>query len=228
MLRTQRDQGENIRSFSRNLNLITRSLRRADDDLRGTLQDTPAAVREVDQLLNELEPTLPVLLGNAVSIDQVVVSHLPGLEQLLVTYPRVIGSGFTGTPDNNGGRVNLQFANKVQPCTKGYMPNNQWRRGDDLSDAPIYPAQCDSPAPYNMRGTKYAPGGQHNPASQAACTARRTTRAPDWPRARSTPRATPYDSSIRGTCRFWEGIRGSGSWWGRWRHSEPGARTGPA
>ena len=165
VLRTQRDQGENIRSFSRNLNLITRSLRRADDDLRGTLHDTPAAVREVDQLLNELEPTLPVLLGNAVSIDQVVVSHLPGLEQLLVTYPRVIGSGFTGTPDNNGGRVNLQFANKVQPCTKGYMPNNQWRRGDELSDAPIYPAQCDSPAPYNMRGTKYAPGGQHNPAS---------------------------------------------------------------
>jgi phospholipid/cholesterol/gamma-HCH transport system substrate-binding protein len=165
VLRTQRDQGENIRSFSRDLNLITRSLRKSDEDLRGTLQDAPPAMREVDRLLQDLEPTLPVLLGNAVSVDQVVVSHLAGLEQLLVTYPRVIGSGFTGTPDNNGGRVNLQFATQVQPCTDGYLPNNQWRRGDELSDAPIFPAECNSPAPYNMRGTKYAPGGARNPGS---------------------------------------------------------------
>ena len=48
------------------------------------------------------------------------------------------------------------------------MPNNQWRRGDELTDAPIFPRQCDSRAPYNMRGTKYAPGGQHNPPRQAA------------------------------------------------------------
>jgi phospholipid/cholesterol/gamma-HCH transport system substrate-binding protein len=165
VLRTQRDQGENIRTFARDLSLITKSLRDSDRDLRLTLQDTPPAVREVDHLLKDLEPTLPVLLGNAVSINQVVVSHLAGVEQLLVTYPRTIGSGFTGTPDNNGGRVNLQFSNKVQPCTDGYMPNNRWRRGDQLSDAPIFPAQCDSPAPYDMRGTKYAPGGPRNPGS---------------------------------------------------------------
>jgi len=165
VLRTQRDQGENIRTFSRNLNLITRSLRNSDADLRGTLQDTPPAVRAVDRLLQDLEPTLPVLLGNAVSVDQVVVSHLAGLEQLLVTFPRTIASGFTGTPDNNGGRVNLQFSNKVQPCTDGYRPVNQWRRGDQLTDAPIFPAECNSPAPYNMRGTKYAPGGPRNPGS---------------------------------------------------------------
>ncbi len=79
VLRTQRDEGENIRTLSRDLNLITRGrCARSDDDLRGTLQDTPAAVREVDALLQDLEPTLPVLLGNAVSVDQVVVSHLRG------------------------------------------------------------------------------------------------------------------------------------------------------
>ena len=61
--------------------------------------------------------------------------------------------------------MNLQFSNKVQPCTKGYKPNNDWRRADELTDAPIFPAQCDSPAPYNMRGTKYAPGGPGNHGS---------------------------------------------------------------
>jgi phospholipid/cholesterol/gamma-HCH transport system substrate-binding protein len=106
-----------------------------------------------------------VLLGNAVSVNQVVVSHLPGLEQLLVTFPRTIASGFTGTPPRGGGRVNLQFSNKVQPCTDGYKPNNQWRNGAQLSDAPIFPAECNSPPPYNMRGTKYAPGGPRNPGS---------------------------------------------------------------
>ena len=165
VLRTQRDEGENIRSFSRDLRLITQSLRQSDGDLRGVLQGTPGAAREIEALMKDLEPTLPVLLGNAVSLNQVVVSHLNGLEQLLVTFPRTISSGFTGTPARGGGRVNLQFSNKVQPCTEGYMPKSQWRRADQTSDAPIYPAECNSPAPYAMRGTKYAPGGPRNPSS---------------------------------------------------------------
>ncbi|MGH3308565.1 MAG: MlaD family protein, partial [Nocardioides sp.] len=120
VLRTQRDEGENIRSFARDLRLLTGSLRGSDADLRGVLQGTPGTARELEKMLVDLEPTLPVLLGNAVSIDQVVVSHLAGLEQLLVTFPRTISSGFTGTPAKGGGRVNMQFSNKVQPCTEGY------------------------------------------------------------------------------------------------------------
>ena len=165
VLRTQRDEGENIRSFSRDLRLITQSLRRADGDLRGTLQGTPGAAREIEALMKDLEPTLPVLLGNAVSLNQVVTSHLNGLEQLLVTFPRTISSGFTGTPPRGGGRVNMQFSNKVQPCTEGYKPKNQWRRADQTSDSPIFPAECNSPPPYAMRGTKYASGGPRNPSS---------------------------------------------------------------
>ncbi len=157
VLRTQRDEGENIRSFARDLRLLTGSLRRSDDDLRRVLQGTPGTARELEAMLVDLEPTLPVLLGNAVSVNQVVVSHLAGLEQLLVTFPRAISSGFTGTPPKGGGRVNMQYSNKVQPCTEGYKPESQWRRADQTSDAPIYPASCESGPPYNMRGTKYSP-----------------------------------------------------------------------
>ena len=105
-----------------------------------------------------------MLLGNAVSVQQVVVSHLAGIEQLLVTYPRTISSGFTGTPPDGYGRVNLQFANKVQPCTKGYKPRSQWRRGDEVSDTAIFPARCLSGPPYLMRGRRYAPGSSGNPS----------------------------------------------------------------
>ena len=167
VLRAQRDQGENITSFARDLRLITQTLRRSDGDLRGVLQGTPGAAREIEAMMQDLEPTLPILLGNAVSLNQIVVNHLAGLEQLLVTFPRTISSGFTGTPAHGGGRVNLQFSNKVQPCTQGYKPPNQWRRADQTTDGPIYPAECTSPPPYAMRGTKYAPGGPRNPNSVA-------------------------------------------------------------
>jgi phospholipid/cholesterol/gamma-HCH transport system substrate-binding protein len=165
VLRTQDREGENIVAFSRDLRRITGTLRHSDRDLRGVLEDTPATARELDALLTDLEPTLPVLLGNAISVNQVVVSHLAGVEQLLVTFPRTISSGFTGTPAHGGGRVNLQFANKVPPCTEGYRPSSQWRRPDQTSDAPIYPARCLSGPPYNMRGGRYAPDGSGSSGS---------------------------------------------------------------
>jgi phospholipid/cholesterol/gamma-HCH transport system substrate-binding protein len=160
VLRTQDGQSENIRSFSRDLAKITDSLRASDGDLRDTLSDTPPAAREIDKLLTDLEPTLPVLLGNATSVGQIGLTHLAGLEQLLVVFPRVIAGGFTGTTPDGYGHVNLQYDNSVPPCTKGYKPPSEWRPPSDLSDSPIYPAQCTAGAPYVQRGTPYSPDGR--------------------------------------------------------------------
>jgi phospholipid/cholesterol/gamma-HCH transport system substrate-binding protein len=160
VLRTQEGESENIRSFSRDLAKITESLKESDQDLRTTLSETPGTAREVDQLLTDLEPTLPVLLANATSVGQVGVMHLAGLEQLLVVFPRVIAAGFTGTPGDGYGHVNLQYDQTVQPCTQGYKPHDQWRPPSDLSDGPIYPAQCTAGAPYVQRGTPYSPDGR--------------------------------------------------------------------
>jgi phospholipid/cholesterol/gamma-HCH transport system substrate-binding protein len=161
VLRTQQGQSENIRSFSRDLRLITDTLRESDGDLRAVLDDTPGAARELTGLLEDLEPTIPVLLGNAISVEQVVVSHLGGLEQLLVTFPRVIAGGYTGTTPDGYGHVNLQF-NQTPVCTDGYKPSSQWRQGNDLTDGPIYPAKCLKPNS-NYRGFNYSPGTPNNP-----------------------------------------------------------------
>jgi phospholipid/cholesterol/gamma-HCH transport system substrate-binding protein len=161
VLRTQQQSGENIRSFSRDLRLITDTLRESDGDLRSVLADTPGAARELNTLLEELEPTIPVLLGNAISVQQVAISHLGGLEQLLVEFPRVIAGGFTGTTPDGYGHVNLQF-NQTPPCTQGYMPPSEWRRGNELDDAPIFPARCTKPNT-NYRGFNYSPGTAKNP-----------------------------------------------------------------
>lgn len=165
VLNTQQGQGENIRAFSRDLRKITRALRASDRDLRGTLQGTPGTAREVQGLLEDLEPTLPVLLGNVVSLNQVVVTHLAGVEQLLVTYPRVISSGFTGTPGDGYGHVNLQLDYSQPPCTKGYLPPTEWRGTQDLTDGPIFPARCESELPYAARGANQVPAARNGTPS---------------------------------------------------------------
>jgi phospholipid/cholesterol/gamma-HCH transport system substrate-binding protein len=132
-------------------------LKTSDKDLRTLLQGGPPAVREVNSLLKGLEPTLPVFLSNLVTTNQVLTANLPALEQMLVVFPHVIAAGFTGTPGDGYGHINLQFNNSVPACTKGYKPPSQWRPATDMSDGPIYPAQCKSGAPLEMRGFREAP-----------------------------------------------------------------------
>ncbi len=158
VLRTQQEQGSNIRSFARDLATVTETLRRADGDLRQTVQGGQGAAQQVESLLEGMEPTLPVLLSNLVTVNQVVTTRLPAVEQLLVTYPRIISSGFSGTPGDGYGHVQLQFDGDPPACRAGYLPPDRWRPSSDLTDRrPYYAAHCASGPPYNMRGTKYAP-----------------------------------------------------------------------
>lgn len=162
VLRTQAGQKENIRSFARDLSTLTAALRGSDKQLRRVLSKTPGAARELQKLLEQVEPTLPVLFGDLVTVDQIVVANLDGLEQLLVTYPTLIAGGPTGSTRDGWGHINLQLDYSVPPCTDGYLPPSQWRDWHDLTDAPYYPAKCNSPAPYVLRGPKYVPARRGN------------------------------------------------------------------
>ena len=119
VLQTQEGESENIRSFSNDLARITKSLKDSDADLRTTLSETPATAREVDRCspsssrrCRSCWPTRPASARSG-------SLHLAGLEQLLVVFPHVISSGFTGTPGDGYGHVNLQLDQEVQPCTEG-------------------------------------------------------------------------------------------------------------
>jgi phospholipid/cholesterol/gamma-HCH transport system substrate-binding protein len=162
VLRTQQGQRENIRSFARDLATLTRALRGSDKDLRTVLTSTPGAARELQKLLEELEPTLPVLLSDLVAVDQVMLANLAGIEQLLVTYPTLMAGGPTGSTRDGWGHVNIQFDNAVPPCTDGYLPPSEWRSPQDLTDAPYFHARCNSGPPYVMRGPKYVPARRGN------------------------------------------------------------------
>lgn len=157
VLTTQKANADNIRAFARDLSSFTAGLKGSDKDLRVLLQGGPPALDEVRSLLEGIEPTLPVFISNLVTVNQVVTARLPALEQTLVTFPRVIESGFTGTPGDGYGHINLQMNYDVPPCTLGYKPKKDWRPATDTADTPFYPAKCLSGAPYNQRGSKYAP-----------------------------------------------------------------------
>ena len=52
------------------------------------LQNGGPAADEARQLFERLQPTLPVLLANLVSVGEVAVTYQPGIEQLLVLLPQ--------------------------------------------------------------------------------------------------------------------------------------------
>ena len=158
VLRTQQANASNIRAFADGLAQVTGTLRTSDSDIRAILQGGPGSMKQVKALLEGLEPTLPVLLSNLVTVNQVGAMRIDNIRQLIVTYPALFAGGFTGTTPDGYGHVNLQFTNDPPPCTKGYLPPSQWRRGDQLSDGkPYLQAHCASGAPYTMRGSNYHP-----------------------------------------------------------------------
>jgi phospholipid/cholesterol/gamma-HCH transport system substrate-binding protein len=166
VLTTQQAHRKDIRAFARGLADLTQTLRVSDPQLRTILQGGRSAVRQVDSLLRGLEPTLPVFIGNLVTVNQVVTARLPALEQTLVTFPRVVSSGFTGTPGDGYGHLNMQFNYTVPACTRGYMPAEAWPDAQDLRDLPLFPAECadpraardyQGPDPIQQRGVNVAP-----------------------------------------------------------------------
>ncbi len=165
VLRTQQGEKENIRKFAADLNTVTTMLRKNDGSLRTVLSATPGAARELTRLLKELEPTLPILFGDLVTIDQILFTELDGLEQLLVTYPALIAGGPSGSTADGYGHVNLQFDYSVPPCTQGYIPPEDWRSTQDLTDVEPADVSCTAPPPYSMRGSRYAPANRKNRAS---------------------------------------------------------------
>ena len=174
VLQTQADNSENIRDFSRDLAKLTGTLADSDKDIRRILNQSAPAADVVNVLMKDLRRLLPDFLDRVVSVSELVDARLPALEQLLVTFPRLVAAGPTALTDpaDNGqmfGRVNLNLNMVPGACTKGYLPPGQWRPTTEMEAAtvpplssdeafsPYYPAECDSGPPINMRGMKYAP-----------------------------------------------------------------------
>jgi phospholipid/cholesterol/gamma-HCH transport system substrate-binding protein len=164
VLNTQVAQGSAIRSFSGDLRLLAEQLKKSDGDIRNLITVSPQAADQVSALLRESGPNLGVVLANLLTTSNILVTRLDGLEQIAVTYPLVVGGGFTVAPGD--GTAHFGLALNVfdpAPCTVGYEAT-QIRQGTDTTPVALntqaYCALAKGSAS-TVRGAQNAPyGGQ--------------------------------------------------------------------
>jgi phospholipid/cholesterol/gamma-HCH transport system substrate-binding protein len=134
VLDTQRQMGGHIHEFARNLNVLTGQLRRDDPALRATLDATVPATAEATRLIEQLSPTLPVLLANLTTTGQVMTSRIAGIRSLFILYPVTVAGAFTVTPGDGTQHLGLVLnLDSPAPCTKGY-PDTKDRRWPQFTD----------------------------------------------------------------------------------------------
>lgn len=165
ILDSQVQTADAIKLWARSLAGITEQVKTDDPQIRTLLRAGPGSAHEVARLLNQVKPTLPLLLANLTTLGQVAVTYNPSLEQLLVLLPPYVASTQTyARVDNNPTGLPLgEFSATIADppsCTVGFLPPSQWRSPADTStiDTPdgLY---CKLPqdSPIAVRGARNYP-----------------------------------------------------------------------
>jgi phospholipid/cholesterol/gamma-HCH transport system substrate-binding protein len=163
-LDTQAQTADSIRLWARSLAGFTGQVATNDPQFRSLLQKGPGAFNEASRLLEQIKPTLPVLLANLTTIGQIGVTYHASLEQILVLLPPFTAAiqSFIGTKAPTGlatGAFNLVISDPPA-CTVGFLPPSQWRAPNDTRtiDTPdgLY---CKLPqdSPIAVRGARNYP-----------------------------------------------------------------------
>ena len=163
-LDSQAQTTDSIRTWGRSLAGISDVLANDDSRFRTLLQNGPEAANEASRLLEQVKPTLPILLANLTTIGQIGVTYHPGLEQLLVLLPPLVAVEQTANGINwPDGHAHGDFALTVDDppiCTVGFLPQSQWRSPDDESDIDTPDGlYCKLPqdSPLSVRGARNYP-----------------------------------------------------------------------
>ena len=126
LLDSQAETADQTRTWARSLAGIADQFANHDRQVRTLLETGPAFAREVSRLLDQVKPTLPILLANLTSIGQVLVTYNKSLEQLLVLFPPYLAGLQSVAPVRNPTGLPLgDFAVSVADppsCTVGFLP----------------------------------------------------------------------------------------------------------
>ena len=161
MLSTQLDKASAIRSFSRNLSLVSDTLVARDADLRRIIENGSETANQLRTFLEDNKVDLAKLLNNLVTTGEVQVKHLDDIEMLLVAYPYVVAGGFavndktpeTGLYDAHFGLILTEHS----VCHAGYQSTDR-RPPQQRGNRPMNEnARCTEPAAAsNARGVQNA------------------------------------------------------------------------
>jgi phospholipid/cholesterol/gamma-HCH transport system substrate-binding protein len=176
VLRTQQARSADILAFSRNLAAFTQQLRASNSDLSGSLRQLPGFTTELNALVGQVQPTVPLLLANLTAVGRVFEVYVPNLRQILVILPADINDVTAAIMTSSvPGSANMDFKSTINnppPCQQGY--STPMRPPTDTSRAapPNPTPYCTVPhsSPLEVRGARNNPC-PNNPALRAATAA---------------------------------------------------------
>ena len=192
---------DSIATWARRVNAITSQVKAQDAAVADLLNTAGPALGEATALFDRLEPTLPVLLANLVSLGNITVAYHNDLEELLVLFPQgtavmssIIVPDRVAKQDYKG--IYLDFnlnLNSPPPCNTGFLPVQQQRipvREDypDRTNGELY---CRIPqnSDMNVRGVRNDP-----------CETKPGKRAPTVEMCESDEEYVPLNDGL-----FWKG-----------------------
>ena len=124
VLHTQQARSADITSFSRNLAAFTQQLRASNADLSGSLQQLPGFTTELNSLVGQVQPTVPLLLANLTAVGRVFEVYVPNLRQILVILPADINDVTAAIMTSSvPGSANMDFKSTINnppPCQQGF------------------------------------------------------------------------------------------------------------
>lgn len=169
VLDSQTDTSDEIQAWASNLAIVTDELQTRDQDVVELLDNGGPAFGEARRVIERLQPTLPIVLANLVSVGDVALTYQANIEQILVLFPQVTaeaGATFLANrdakQDYQGEYLSFNLnVNLPPPCTTGFMPASQ-RRVPTFEDHPERPpgdVYCRTPQDslFNVRGAKNIP-----------------------------------------------------------------------
>ncbi|MGH3501245.1 MAG: MCE family protein [Nocardioidaceae bacterium] len=186
-LQTQVNSESAIRSFTKNLSLLTDTLVSSDQDLRDVIDKGSKAASDVRQLIIDNRDDLAGLINNLITTGEITSAHIPGIRQILVIYPYVVRGGYTvivkdplsGMYDAHFGLVLTQ---EPVVCHHGYEGTDQ-RTPYKRKEVPMnVDAHCAEPQTQtSARGAQHAPAynrapvvAKYDPATQTLTPASQT------------------------------------------------------
>lgn len=169
LLDSQTETSDSIQEWAAHLATVASQLQTNDTDVQGLLRNGGPAIDEARQLFDRLQPTLPIVLANLVSVGKVGVTYRGNLEQVLVLLPEAIGDlqgslvANANTKQDYAGiyfGLNLNL-NLPPPCSTGFLPAQQERSFADEDAPPTPPGNlyCRIPqdSPIAVRGARNYP-----------------------------------------------------------------------
>jgi phospholipid/cholesterol/gamma-HCH transport system substrate-binding protein len=161
VLKTQQDVSPAFLSFAHDIADVSQTLRDSDPDIRHLLDSSAATAPQLQGLLSDLRPELPTFLGNLITVGQIQDARLPGLDQVLVLYPKVIDGAYATLQNTKAGTRFGLVGDQYPVCQSGYLPKSEQKTANDTdTQKPVrLDLGCREPLNSNIaiRGSRNAP-----------------------------------------------------------------------